>query len=113
MVTLEDRYRWEPIHHVFVLLEDEPDVVDARRQRLDIQAARTALAGNSRSPSPSTRSTPNRASWTSGCAPVLTDYGVRLAGRPRVGRAAVQSQCLLEHDGCRGSRGRAARVIKA
>jgi hypothetical protein len=39
---LEDHYRWDPVHHVFVLLEDDPGLVDVKPQRVDVQAARVA-----------------------------------------------------------------------
>lgn len=39
---LEDHYRWDPIHHAFVLIEDDPGLVDVRPQRTDVQAARVA-----------------------------------------------------------------------
>lgn len=44
---LEDHYRWDSIrwdsiHQVFVLLEDDPGLVDIRAQRVDVQAARVA-----------------------------------------------------------------------
>jgi hypothetical protein len=38
----EDHYRWDPVHQVFVLLKDEPGLVDVRPQRVDVQAARVA-----------------------------------------------------------------------
>jgi hypothetical protein len=39
---LEDHYRWDPVHQVFVLLEDDPGLVDVKPQRVDVQAARMA-----------------------------------------------------------------------
>lgn len=38
--TLEDHYRRDTVHQVFVLLEDDPGLVDIRPRRLDVQAAR-------------------------------------------------------------------------
>ncbi len=37
--TLEDHYRWDTVHQVFVLLE-RPGLVDVRPHRVDVQAAR-------------------------------------------------------------------------
>ncbi|QGG39897.1 hypothetical protein [Aeromicrobium yanjiei] len=38
--TLEDHYRWDSVGQVFVLLEQEPGLVDVRPHRVDVQAAR-------------------------------------------------------------------------
>lgn len=38
--TLEDHYRWDAIAQAFVLLEQEPGLVDVRPTRPDVQAAR-------------------------------------------------------------------------
>lgn len=38
--TIEDHYRWDSINQVFVLLEDDPGLVDVRPLRVDVQAAR-------------------------------------------------------------------------
>lgn len=37
---LEDHYRWDTVHQVFVLLENDLGLVDVRPHRLDVQAAR-------------------------------------------------------------------------
>jgi hypothetical protein len=38
--TIEDHYRWDSVNQVFVLLEDNPGLVDVRPRRVDVQAAR-------------------------------------------------------------------------
>jgi hypothetical protein len=38
--TIEDHYRWDSVNQVFVLLEDDPGLVDVRPHRVDVQAAR-------------------------------------------------------------------------
>jgi len=38
--TIEDYYRWDSVNQVFVLLEDNPGLVDVRPHRIDVQAAR-------------------------------------------------------------------------
>jgi hypothetical protein len=38
--TIEDHYRWDSVNQVFVLLEDNPGLVDVRPHRVDVQAAR-------------------------------------------------------------------------
>lgn len=38
--TIEDHYRWDSVNQVFVLLEDNPGLVDVRPLRTDVQAAR-------------------------------------------------------------------------
>lgn len=38
--TLEDHYRWDSVHRVFVLLEDHPGLIDVHPYRGDVQAAR-------------------------------------------------------------------------
>jgi hypothetical protein len=37
---LEDHYRWDPVHRGFVLLEDDPGLVDVKPLRVDVQVAR-------------------------------------------------------------------------
>lgn len=38
--TIEDHYRWDSVNQVFVLIEDDPGLVDVRPHRIDVQAAR-------------------------------------------------------------------------
>lgn len=40
ILELQDHYRWDSVHQMFVLLEDDPGLVDVKPQRVDVQAAR-------------------------------------------------------------------------
>lgn len=38
--TLEDHYRWNAVSRAFILLEDDPGLVNVYPRRVDVQAAR-------------------------------------------------------------------------